>query len=54
MIQEMASNKATREMPGGLMATKIINKLKKDHALNKNCKFCQYKNQNIHKSQKNM
>ena len=39
MIYEMASNKTTREMPGGLIAIKINNKLKKDGALNKNGKF---------------
>ena len=38
-IYEMASNKTTREMPGGLIAIKINNKLKKDNILDKNGKI---------------
>ena len=38
-IYEMASNKATREMPGGLIATKTNQKLKKDNIVNKNGKI---------------
>ena len=38
-IYEMASNKATREMPGGLIAIKINQKLKKDNIVNKNGKI---------------
>ena len=38
-IYEMASNKTTREMPGGLIAIKINNMLKKDKVLNKNGKL---------------
>ena len=35
----MASNKATREMNGGLIAIKINQKLKKDNIVNKNGKI---------------
>ena len=38
-IYEMVSNKATREMPGGLIAIKINQKLKKDNIVNKNGKI---------------
>ena len=38
-IYEMASNKTTREMPGGLIAIKINQKLKKDNAVDKNGKL---------------
>ena len=38
-IYEMASNKTTREMPGGLIAIKINNMLKKDNVLGKNGKL---------------
>ena len=48
-IYEMASNKATREMPGGLIAIKINQKLKKDNIVNKNGKIL-----SITKSQVNM
>ena len=37
-IYQMASNKTTREMPGGLIAIKINNKLKKDKIFDKNGK----------------
>ena len=35
----MASNKTTREMPGGLIAIKINQKLKKDNVEDKNGKI---------------
>ena len=35
----MASNKTTREMPGGLIAIKINQKLKKDNVVDKNGKL---------------
>ena len=38
-IYEMASNKTTREMPGGLIAIKINNMLKNDNVLDKNGKL---------------
>ena len=38
-IYEMASNKTTREMPGGLIAIKINNMLKKDNILDKKGKI---------------
>ena len=38
-IYELASNKTTREMPGGLIAIKINNLLKKDNILDKNWKI---------------
>ena len=38
-IYEMVSNKTTREMPGGLIAIKINNMLKKDNVLGKNGKL---------------
>ena len=38
-IYELASNKTTREMPGGLIAKKINNLLKKDNILDKNWKI---------------
>ena len=38
-IYQMASNKTTREMPGGLIAIKINNKLKKDKIFDKNGKL---------------
>ena len=38
-IYEIASNKTTREMPGGLIAIKINNMLKKDNVLDKNGKL---------------
>ena len=38
-IYEMASNQTTREMPGGLIAIKINNMLKKDKVLDKNGKL---------------
>ena len=38
-IYELASNKTTREMPGGLIAIKINNLLKKDNILDKNGKI---------------
>ena len=38
-IYEMASNKTTREMPGGLIAIKINQKLKKDNVIDKNGKI---------------
>ena len=38
-IYQMASNKTTREMPGGLIAIKIYEKLKKEKVLNKNWKI---------------
>ena len=38
-IYELASNKTTREMPGGLIAIKINNKLEKDKVLDKNGKY---------------
>ena len=47
-IYKLASNKTTREMPGGLIAIKINNLLKKDNILDKNGK-----NLSITKSQVN-
>ena len=38
-IFEMASNKTTREMPGGLITAKINKKLKADKVLGKNGKL---------------
>ena len=38
-IYELASNKTTREMPGGLIAIIINKKLKKDNVLDKNGKL---------------
>ena len=38
-IYELASNRTTREMPGGLIAIKINNTLKKDNVLDKNGKI---------------
>ena len=38
-IYELASNKTTREMPGGLIAIKINQKLKKDNVVDKNGKL---------------
>ena len=38
-IYELASNQTTREMPGGLIAIKIYNQLKKDNILDKNGKI---------------
>ena len=39
IIYQMASNKTTREMPGGLIAIKINEKLKKDKIKDKNGKY---------------
>ena len=38
-IYELASNKTTREMPGGLIAIKINDKLKNDNILDNNGKY---------------
>ena len=38
-IYEMASNKTTREMPGGFISIKINQKLKKDNVVDKNRKI---------------